>query len=88
MPTTDLPEFDSDAPENTEATKTYPVLPIPDGVIFPEMVVTVSLQSPDALSLIDGPSGPDGSDTQPPKHRVDGAKDRRQVRQGRRYRNR
>ncbi len=32
---------------------TFPVLPIPDGVVFPEMVVTVTLQSPEAKRFLD-----------------------------------
>lgn len=56
MPTTDLPEFDADSPvsaDRDDQSAAYPVLPIPDGVIFPEMVVTVTLQSAEALSLLD-----------------------------------
>ncbi len=49
--------------------QTFPVLPIPDGVIFPEMVLTVTLQSPEArrlleaVSLDDDKSETGGSDT-------------------------
>lgn len=34
------------------SVKTFPVLPIPDGVIFPEMVLTVTLQSSEARELL------------------------------------
>ena len=57
MPTTDLPESESESTNESSSTSTavaYPVLPIPDGVIFPEMVVTISLQSPEARQLLDG----------------------------------
>ncbi len=54
---------ESDSPSGTTSTntptgttpsrsQTFPVLPIPDGVIFPEMVLTVTLQSPDARQLL------------------------------------
>jgi ATP-dependent Lon protease len=34
------------------SVETLPVLPLPDGVVFPEMVVTVALQSEEASSVI------------------------------------
>ena len=41
------------------STSTLPVLPLPDGVVFPEMVVTVTLASPEARTAVaaasDGP---------------------------------
>lgn len=45
---------ESDSPTGTTPTEvqTFPVLPIPDGVIFPEMVLTVTLQSPEAKRLL------------------------------------
>ena len=52
MPTTDLPESEPES-RSTGPTVAYPVLPIPDGVIFPEMVVTVTLQSDEARRLLD-----------------------------------
>ncbi|MDH5518912.1 MAG: endopeptidase La [Acidimicrobiia bacterium] len=60
MPTTDLPESESES--QTESTRTqptvaYPVLPIPDGVIFPEMVVTVTMQSDEARRLLEDVGG-------------------------------
>ncbi len=65
MPATDLPNSESEEQSTTQKSAAYPVLPIPDGVIFPEMVVTVTLQSPDALQLLDTvtnqqQSAPDG----------------------------
>ncbi len=63
MPTTDLPESESDSSteSRTESSSTptvaYPVLPIPDGVIFPEMVVTVTMASDEARRLLDDVSG-------------------------------
>ncbi len=48
MPTTDLPES---GPQSR--TVAYPVLPIPDGVIFPEMVITVTMQSDEARRLLE-----------------------------------
>ncbi|MGI9596133.1 MAG: endopeptidase La [Acidimicrobiales bacterium] len=50
MPTTDLP--DSDYPETDPAPQQLPVLPLPDGVIFPDMVVTVTMQSPEAQQIL------------------------------------
>ncbi|MGB5759493.1 MAG: endopeptidase La [Acidimicrobiales bacterium] len=50
MPTTDLPE--SDRPETPRASHQLPVLPLPDGVIFPDMVVTVTMQSPEAQQIL------------------------------------
>ena len=50
MPTTDLPE--SDRPETPPAPQQLPVLPLPDGVIFPDMVVTVTMQSPEAQQIL------------------------------------
>ncbi len=63
MPTTDLPESESESstesrPESSSTpTVAYPVLPIPDGVIFPEMVVTVTMASDEARRLLDDVSG-------------------------------
>ncbi|MDH3292871.1 MAG: endopeptidase La [Acidimicrobiia bacterium] len=55
MPATDLPNSDPETVDTTatETSVAFPVLPIPDGVIFPEMVVTVTLQSPEALKVLD-----------------------------------
>ena len=52
MPTTDLPESESESVAD-KPTVAYPVLPIPDGVIFPEMVITVTMQSEEARRLLD-----------------------------------
>ncbi len=50
MPATNLPETD---PSETEQTvRQLPVLPLPDGVIFPDMVVTVTMQSAEARQLL------------------------------------
>ncbi len=40
------------------STSTLPVLPLPDGVVFPEMVVTVTLASPEARTAV--AAAPDG----------------------------
>ena len=56
MPTTDLPESEPESQTESSAnqsTVAYPVLPIPDGVIFPEMVITVTMQSDEARRLLD-----------------------------------
>ncbi len=52
MPTIDLPDSGSDS-QSPGRSVAYPVLPIPDGVIFPEMVVTVTMQSDEARRLLD-----------------------------------
>ncbi len=57
MPTTDLPDSEPQAESGSKPTVAYPVLPIPDGVIFPEMVVTVTMQSEEARRLLDDVSG-------------------------------
>ncbi len=49
MPTTDLPN----SPHDEHAgTSRLPVLPLPDGVIVPDMVVTVTMQSPEARQIL------------------------------------
>ncbi len=56
MPTTDLPESESESQTDAspeQATVAYPVLPIPDGVVFPEMVLTVTMQSGEAQRLLE-----------------------------------
>ncbi len=50
MPTIDLPE--SEQPESNSTPQQLPVLPLPDGVIFPDMVVTVTMQSPEAQQIL------------------------------------
>ncbi len=37
----------------TSATETLPVLPLPDGVVLPEMVVTIAVQSQEAAAVLD-----------------------------------
>ncbi len=37
----------------TTSVETLPVLPLPDGVVLPEMVVTVAAESPEAAAVID-----------------------------------
>ena len=54
--------FDSnDATRQTDDDRarieTVPVLPLPDGVVLPEMVVTISLQSDEARAAVDAASG-------------------------------
>ena len=39
------------------SVETLPVLPLPDGVVFPEMVVTVALQSEEASAVIAASTG-------------------------------
>ncbi|MEM7323342.1 MAG: endopeptidase La [Actinomycetota bacterium] len=58
MPTTDT--SDSTAPDrggnhNPDAEQ-LPVLPLPDGVILPDMVVTVTMQSPEARQILNSVS--------------------------------
>jgi len=50
MPTTDLPNSPHDSHPNE--TSRLPVLPLPDGVIVPDMVVTVTMQSPEARQIL------------------------------------
>ncbi len=60
MPTTDSPETTpSDNPANDPTNDSghppveqLPVLPLPDGVILPDMVVTVTMQSPEAKQIL------------------------------------
>ena len=50
MPMTDLPDT---APNgNDPSALELPVLPLPDGAILPDMVVTVTLQSPEARRIL------------------------------------
>ncbi|MEL7209459.1 MAG: LON peptidase substrate-binding domain-containing protein, partial [Actinomycetota bacterium] len=37
----------------TTSVETLPVLPLPDGVVLPEMVVTVTAESPEAAAVVD-----------------------------------
>ena len=58
MPTTDtsestFPDQDSDQDHGSEQ---LPVLPLPDGVILPDMVVTVTMQSPEARQILNSVS--------------------------------
>ena len=60
MPATDLPESPNSTGDADAPAEQLPVLPLPDGVIFPDMVVTVTMQSTEAqqilASLPDGPT--------------------------------
>lgn len=50
MPATDFPET---TPKDADSSiQQLPVLPLPDGVIFPDMVVTVTMQSPEAQQIL------------------------------------
>ncbi|MDH3756128.1 MAG: LON peptidase substrate-binding domain-containing protein, partial [Acidimicrobiia bacterium] len=40
----------------TTSLETLPVLPLPDGVVLPEMVVTVSIQSNEAAEVVNAAS--------------------------------
>ena len=53
--TTDPTAADPTAPDSMTAatTETLPVLPLPDGVVLPEMVVTVAIQSSEAAAVMD-----------------------------------
>jgi ATP-dependent Lon protease len=63
MPTTDLPNADSSDAESTDAPLQLPVLPLPDGVILPDMVVTVTMQSNEARQILAAASAmPTGRD--------------------------
>lgn len=48
---TDAADPTSTAP--TPTTETLPVLPLPDGVVLPDMVITVAIQSDDARAALD-----------------------------------
>ena len=64
------PTAEPGAPHPTNpSTNTLPVLPLPDGVVLPEMVVTIAIQSPEASAVID--AADDGRILLVPK--VDGA---------------
>jgi ATP-dependent Lon protease len=53
MPTTNSPETDSsNNSTGTAPVEQLPVLPLPDGVILPDMVVTVTMQSPEAKQIL------------------------------------
>ena len=41
----------------TTSVETLPVLPLPDGIVLPEMVVTVAVQTAEAAAVIDATSG-------------------------------
>ncbi|MEM7275543.1 MAG: endopeptidase La [Actinomycetota bacterium] len=61
MPATDLPDSQNQTPNDPDQpVEQLPVLPLPDGVIFPDMVVTVTMQSTEAQQILaalpDGPS--------------------------------
>ena len=66
MPATDLPDSDSPTTGSSDpgTSTANPVLPIPDGVIYPDMVVTVTLQSAEAIQLLDAVSADHASDPQ------------------------
>ncbi|MGF1596511.1 MAG: endopeptidase La [Acidimicrobiales bacterium] len=38
------------------AVETLPILPLPDGVVLPDMVVTIALQSPEAATVVEAAS--------------------------------
>ncbi len=60
MPTTDVPDTtpsngdraNGGADGNGPSAEQLPVLPLPDGVIFPDMVVTVTMQSAEAQQIL------------------------------------
>lgn len=56
MPTTDLPHTPPNGNSNDSngggEPPRLPVLPLPDGVILPDMVVTVTMQSPEARQIL------------------------------------
>ena len=52
MPTTDLPSSSSDQHRDGGDAHQLPVLPLPDGVIVPDMVVTVTMQSAEARQVL------------------------------------
>lgn len=54
MPTTDTSE--STSPNQDQGAEQLPVLPLPDGVILPDMVVTVTMQSPEARQILNSVS--------------------------------
>ncbi|MEM8924259.1 MAG: endopeptidase La [Actinomycetota bacterium] len=41
----------------TTSVETLPVLPLPDGVVLPDMVVTIAAESPEAVAVIDAADG-------------------------------
>ncbi|MGH1502089.1 MAG: endopeptidase La [Acidimicrobiales bacterium] len=41
--------------EHQNRVRQTPVIPLHDGVVFPDTVITVTLQSPEALAAVDGP---------------------------------
>jgi len=45
-------------PQTSHPSETLAVLPLPDGVVLPEMVVTIAIQSPEAAAVLD--AAPDG----------------------------
>jgi ATP-dependent Lon protease len=51
LPTTDLPNTPPGQAPGTGAEQ-LPVLPLPDGVVLPDMVVTVTMQSPEARQIL------------------------------------
>jgi ATP-dependent Lon protease len=51
---------DDQNPENPELTTTLPLLALPSGVVLPQMVVTLALESPDARAAADGARAADG----------------------------
>ena len=58
MPTTDTPEstFPNQDSDQNHGAEQLPVLPLPDGVILPDMVVTVTMQSPEARQILNSVS--------------------------------
>ena len=52
MPTTDLPPASSGRDSDRDSAPQLPVLPLPDGVIVPDMVVTVTMQSTEARQVL------------------------------------
>ncbi len=55
MPTTDFPETNNSQNGDSHTdpdVQQLPVLPLPDGVIFPDMVVTVTMQSSEARQIL------------------------------------
>ncbi len=62
-----------DSPESPELTTALPLLALPSGVVLPQMVVTLALESPEARAAADGARAGDGRVLLVPRTTVDGA---------------
>lgn len=67
-----MDETTRDTPDNAELTTPLPLLALPSGVVLPQMVVTLALESPEARAAADGARAADGRVLLVPRSTTDG----------------